>query len=101
MVLLMHTPIYSEALYEARMQKNECAYLMAAPDEKVECYSDHRKRQQKADAPTKEAYDYIVSEPLIKALLVGHLHENIEDAVTQTLTQYITGDDTVREITFI
>ena len=37
---------------------------------------------------------------MIKALLIGHMHYDYEDAVTENATQYLTGCETAREITF-
>lgn len=99
-VLMMHTPIYTPALYKQMMQRSSCAYLMGTPEELMTSYSDYRYRQQKADEPTLAACEYIRTEPLIKALIVGHLHFDFEDAVTDTLTQYCTGVESAREITF-
>ena len=102
-VLMLHNPLYSENIYRYQMEvrKTECAYVVDAPEEKMQSYSDHRYRQQRADTITKETVAYIKSESLIRALLIGHMHYDLEDAVTETLTQYLTGCETIREITFI
>ena len=102
-VILLHTPLYTERLYRYQREEkhSECGYVVAAPEEKMQDYSDHRFRQQKADESTIATCEYIKNEPLIQALLVGHLHYNFEDPLTETLTQYMTGVDTIREITFI
>lgn len=99
-VLMMHTPIFTRALYEQMMQRSACAYLMGTPEELTTGYSDYRYRQQKPDEPTLAACEYIRTEPLIKAMIVGHLHFDFEDSVTDTLTQYCTGVESAREITF-
>jgi len=101
-VLMMHNPVYTPALFEYQMTKPDggIGYVMGAPEELIRGYSEHRYRQQKADEPTMAAYNYILSEKAIKALIVGHLHVDREDAVTDTLTQYMVACDTVREITF-
>jgi len=101
-ILLMHVPLYTEALCRAVMEtyRQPCSYLMAAPDAVVDAYeSDYRRRQQRADAVTREAFEYILSEPAIRAVLAGHLHEaNIEDPVADRLTQYIVDTQTARRI---
>lgn len=100
-VVMMHTPLHTKALYDSRMTGSaNNAALMGTPEELLQCYSPDRYRQQKPDAPTLEMVDYLKNEPLIKALIVGHLHNSFEDAVTDTLTQYCTGLNTAREITF-
>lgn len=103
MVLLLHNPLYTERLfrYQTEVRGSECGYVVGAPEEMMKGYSDHRYRQQKADAITEETVAYIKSESLIKALLVGHLHYDFEDAITDTLTQYIIGVETMRDITFV
>ena len=102
-VLMLHNPLYSENIYRYQLdvRKTECAYVVGAPEEKMTGYSDHRYRQQKADAITLETCEYIKNEPMIKALLIGHMHYDFEDAVTETLTQYLTGCETIKEITFV
>ena len=102
-VLLMHTPLYTPALYEYMMKERHspCAYLMAAPEECLAPYPPDRYRQQRADDVTREAYDYIVGEKAIRAILTGHLHFDREDPVTDTLTQYVIGVTSGRDITFV
>ena len=101
-VLMLHNPIYTEGIYRYQMEerKTECAYMVGVPEEKMTGYSDHRYRQQKADTITLETCEYIKNEPMIKALLIGHMHYDYEDAVTENATQYLTGCETAREITF-
>ncbi|MBQ8508907.1 MAG: metallophosphoesterase [Clostridia bacterium] len=99
-ILLMHNPLYEAKLYDLMInqRKSPCAYLVATPEELMTNYDEYRFRQQKADAITLETVDYIKNEPLIKALLIGHLHFDYEGSVTETLTQYVTGIGTIRKI---
>ena len=101
-VLLLHTPLYCEELYQIEITKNKgaCAYLMAVPEEKTVGYEKSRLRQQKADATTYEAYEYITTEPAIRAILTGHLHSDGIYAINDRLTQYVTGTKTLRTVTF-
>ncbi len=101
-LLLMHTPLHTDALCRNMIQHRgePCAYLMGSPESVISGYSAHRARQQRPDAVTREAYDYILSEPAIKAILAGHVHgEHYEDEIRPGLTQYIVGTDTARRIT--
>lgn len=101
-ILLMHTPLHTDALCREMIERREqpCAYLMGSPESVISAYSAHRARQQRPDAVTCEAYDYILSEPAIKAILAGHIHgEHYEDEIRPGLTQYIVGTDTARRIT--
>ena len=103
-ILLMHVPLHADDLCEDMMnvRGEPCSYLMNTPDSIVDTYSDHRARQQRADSVTREAYGYIVSEPMIKAIIAGHVHGRCyESKVTDTLTQYIVDVRTARRITII
>ena len=103
-ILLMHVPLHADDLCEDMMKVRgePCSYLMNTPDSIVDTYSDHRARQQRADSVTREAYDYIVSPPMIKAIIAGHVHGRCyESKVTDTLTQYIVDVRTSRRITII
>ena len=100
MILFMHTPLYTERLYDfSKARGGDSVSLMATPVEKMSWYSEHRFRQQRADAVTKEAYDYIMTEPWIKAIITGHLHVNYEERLTSGAVQFVTSCTDVREIT--
>ena len=95
----MHTPLYTESLYDfVKARGGDSVSLMATPVEKMDWYSQHRFRQQKADAVTQEAYDYIMAEPLIKAIITGHLHVNYEESLASGTVQFVTSCTDVREI---
>ena len=87
-----------EREYILQRQKEGIAYLTATPPELMRHYSEHRFKQQLADEPTLAVTEYIKSEPLIKAIIAGHLHFDYDGAVTPTLPQYVTGIGTVRTI---
>lgn len=99
-VLMLHTPLYTPALYDLsiRIHNGGPAYLMAVPEEKMRNYSPDRYEQQLADETTLSAYEYILSEPLIKAVLAGHIHHNVEDLLPGERPQWITGLHTLRQI---
>lgn len=103
-ILLMHTPLHTEFLRRMLMDVDgqPCAYLMASPDDVLATYSDHRRRQQRPDSVTREAYEYMTSEPSIKAILAGHIHgDHFEDPITEKLTQYTVGTCTARRIKIV
>ncbi len=98
-VLYMHDPLYSADLYEYTFGltggRNCC--LVGTPEERIQPYQEEfRKEIERPDAPTREAIDYIKEEPLIKAILTGHIHHDYETMITDTLPQYVTGMDTMR-----
>lgn len=109
MILLMHTPLYEPTLYDIRVNRREeyglppqnppCAYLLAVPEELMGDYDAHRFRQQKADEITKRTFDYIHNEPMIKALITGHLHSNYEGKLANGIPQIMTSDTDLRIIT--
>lgn len=101
-ILMMHCPLHTEYLRHELMDVDSqpCAYLMGSPEEVLSTYSDHRRRQQSPDDVTREAYEYMISEPAIKAILAGHIHgDHFEDNITDKLAQYTVGTCTARRIT--
>ena len=80
-ILAMHVPLYTEAFAAAIMQGSPCAYLTGAPEDLLRDYPEDRRIQQTPDEATLRAIAYIKSEPLIKAIITGHVHRNLEDTV--------------------
>jgi hypothetical protein len=101
-VLLMHNPLYERALYDLMLTTNKAglAYLTAVPEEMIRHYDDYRYRQQLADDATLAVFEYIKQEPMIRAVLSGHLHFDYEGRVTDTLPQIVTGIGTIRRVVF-
>ena len=105
-VLMMHNPLHTQQLYDEMMtnRKQPCAYLTGTPDALMTGYDEYRFRQQQADADTMAFIDYIYAQPLIRAVLAGHLHFNYETRLPSGIMQYVTGGgycgDT-REIEFV
>ncbi len=101
-ILLLHIPLYTEALYYHMMIDKNCndAAIMNVPPEKMTKYSDFRRTQQTSDEITKQAYEFIVNCKNIKAILTGHLHFDYENQITTNLTQYITGKTSIRILEF-
>lgn len=105
-VLMMHTPIYTQELWNHAMDAlgQPCAYLVGTPDDKVEVYPPDRRVQQRTDAPTRAFVDYVQSQPLISAVLAGHLHYDFECRLPGGAMQYVTGGGfrgCAREIEFV
>ena len=98
-ILAVHIPLYSEQFYAfCRKDVKSPGNLLAVPEELMRDYSAHRYEQQKADALTREVYEYIMSCDSIKVILTGHIHENFEAAISENIYQIATGVSTVREI---
>ena len=104
-LLAMHNPIFNEAQAVDMMQKGvKVLYTVGAPEEILSTYPPDRRAQQTPDESTLRAIKYIKEEPLIKALVVGHLHRNFEE-VLENGVQQITTDGSytgfVRELTIV
>ena len=101
MVLMMHTPLYDPALYEIMMGRCPCAYLAGVPEELMRCYPEDRYIQQMADEVTLEMMEYIANEPLVKAILAGHIHANCETVYAGRIPQLTVGCVDARVIEFV
>jgi len=105
-ILAFHDPIFEQSLYDFHMTEHpaECTYLVGCDEEHLMPYNEFRAVQQRPDAPTLKMIDYIKNEPLIKAILTGHLHFSFESNLTDSLPQFVTGgsyENVAREITLI
>ena len=99
-LLFLHTPLYEEKLADMVFAEgNPCSYLMGAPEKLCFTYPPDRRIQQTADGVTRAAYEYILSEPLIKAVFAGHLHFDAETMLTPSLPQFVTGKESFRRVT--
>ena len=106
-ILAFHDPLFEQSLYDdhfKRMPQEPCTYLVGCDEEHLLRYSEFRAVQQRPDAPTLRFIEYVKQEPLIKAILTGHLHFSFESFLTPTLPQYVTGgayEGVAREITLV
>lgn len=99
-VLFMHNPLFEKTLFDCEFINNKgfCANIVGTPDEFFGRNNEKRQPVLKPDAATYEMYEYIKEQPLIKAVLAGHLHYDFESMITDKLPQYVTGIDTIRQI---
>lgn len=104
-ILAMHNPIFTKEYADMILGEGEkCAFLMGAPEEYTSKYPEARRHQQTPDEATLKAVEYIKSEPLIKAIIVGHTHRNYEGRLDNGVLQITTGGGYkgyAREITII
>ena len=106
-ILCFHAPLFEQSLYDYHYSLetgDSCTYLTGLDEEYLERYSEFRAYQQRPDGPTLKMIEYLKKEPLIKAILTGHLHFSYESNITEELPQFVTGggyDDICREITII
>lgn len=90
-ILDMHNPLFTRELADEMINGGEpCAYLVGAPEEYTSKYPEYRRLQQTPDEATLRAIEYIESEPLIKALAVGHVHRNHEGHLDNGVIQIAT-----------
>ena len=92
-ILFTHIPLYTEELHERASHA-----MLAIPTEIVSTFSEYRIFEQTANGDTVAAVEFIKSCPQIKAVFSGHLHFDFESS-EGTFKQFVTGLDTVREIT--
>ena len=90
-LLCMHNPLYAKNLAEKQFHKGGSCALVNVPLELIEQFpSSYRRFQQEPDEATVRAYNYIMSEPLIKAVFCGHLHDRHDEALENGVMQYVT-----------
>ena len=100
-VLCMHVPFHTENIWRADIRfwhDEKSRFRNVAPDP-----SGEYKRQQ--DDPVTSAFiAYLKTEPLLKAILAGHLHITIQEQFSPTATEYVVGGNFLfhgEEILFI
>lgn len=98
-LLFLHVPLYTDELAELNETVGDgTSFLMATPDDRLKTYSEKRYIQQRADAVTWEAYEYIKNEKQIKCIFTGHVHFDFECRLNDWCKQIGCGCDTIREI---
>ena len=90
-VLCLHVPLYTEKILRAnahfwngdspKFRKEDVAREWAAGD----------FRRQREDATTQAFLAALKAEPLLKAILAGHLHITVEDRFSPTAMQFVVG----------
>ena len=100
-VLMLHTPLYEPDFYEDAMARfHDSSYLCGVPDELLENYSQNHREYQAADEITKETVAYIAGEPLVKAILTGHMHYDYDSVFAGRIPQLCTNSTTLRVVEF-
>ena len=101
-ILFMHAPLYEKELYLKSYEfwNGEICLLGSDADAHPEVRGDIAEPTDSS----KAFYEYVVGEPMIKAVLAGHLHFEFESRLPGGIMQYVTdrGDrGNAREITII
>jgi hypothetical protein len=100
-ILCMHVPFYTDDIWRAtqRFWGNGKQPILGA---KIEPTSDYLKQQ--SDPTTRDFINYLKHEPLLKGILAGHEHINVQEKFSETATQYVVGGNfffCAQEIMFI
>lgn len=89
-ILGVHTPLYVPSLADYMMGVYRNAGVLAAPEALVATYPRHVQNLQAANEATRQAAEYICSEPAIKAVIAGHTHCNHEGEIAPGKPQIVT-----------
>ncbi len=101
-ILFMHAPLYEKELYEKSYEFWNGEICLLSSD--ITAHPEVRGDIAEPSADSKAFYEYVISEPLIKAVLAGHLHFGFESRLPGGTMQYVTdrGDrGNAREITIV
>ncbi|MDO4858564.1 MAG: metallophosphoesterase [Thermoguttaceae bacterium] len=91
-VMMCHVPLYTPKLFDRMVNVNHTlGYVTGAPEELIRHYPKHRFEQQRANDFTLEFIDYLKKQPLLKAILCGHLHFPFQERFSETAIQYVAG----------
>jgi len=86
-VLCMHVPFFTDLIWLAheRFWNSKGRFRSAA----VEARGDFKRQLE--DATTRDFIAYLKREPLLKAILAGHLHITVQDRFSPSAMQYVVG----------
>lgn len=105
-ILCMHVPIFEKSLYDYHCERTgigSSCYL-AGCDEDHLPYDEWRAIEIRPRGITMEMVDYIRSQPLIKAVLAGHVHFGFVSEIAPGMPQFVTDggySDHARELTIL
>lgn len=103
-VLCQHVPFFSERILRANLHfwdGNGAKFRNAALPPVAKLPGDFRRQHE--DPTTRDFVAYLRGEPLLKAILAGHLHITVEDRFSPTAMQYVVGGNFLfhgREVLF-
>ena len=88
-VLCMHVPFMTEQIRRATT-RFWSKHLASSINDKVYAPSGDYKTQLN-DAVTRDFITYLKKEPLLKAILAGHIHVTVQEQFSPTARQYVVG----------
>jgi len=78
-ILCMHVPLFNlERAEDMLLRGRPAGYMIAPVDECRIKYNESHAIAQKPTKETLDAVEYISNEPLIKAIVAGHIHEDFD-----------------------
>lgn len=100
-VLCMHVPFYTDDIWRTNIRfwtNCDKPFRNARPD----IYGEYKL--QREDPVTSAFIQYLKTEPLLKAILAGHLHFTMQDQFSATAREYLIGGNflfTAQEVLFV
>ena len=91
-VLCMHVPFFTDLIHHASVKYWNYSGRRLAAMPAVLAVNGDLKRQQE-DPVTRDFIAYLKTEPLLKAILTGHLHITVQDRFSPTAMQYVIGSN--------
>ena len=88
-VLCMHVPFFTNFIWQAHERFWRGTGRFTAEGIAPEVRGDFKRQQD--DATTRDFIAYLKGEPLLKAILAGHLHITVQDRFSPTAMQYVVG----------
>ena len=88
-IALFHIPIYSKKFFKEIYTKAsthkkypvKCSYLVGVPDDKIAICDPKEMKSQIPNEVTKKVVKILSTNPLIKGILCGHVHQNVVDTL--------------------
>ena len=105
-ILCLHVPLFEKKLYDYHIERSgpgSCSYLLGSDEDHLPD-DEWRAIEIRPRGITTEMAAFIKSQPLIKAVLAGHIHFNFVSELAPGMPQFITGvgcDGYAREITIL
>lgn len=88
-VLCMHAPIMTESIWRANSKFWPGCGKKYRADTVAAVRGDYKRQLE--DKTTADFVAYLKREPLLKAVLAGHLHIAVQDRLSPTAVEYVTG----------
>ena len=102
LVLCMHVPFFTDVIWRANRRFWSQKLASDIHDEVYKPSGDYLRQQE--DPTTSQFIAELKKEPLLKAILAGHLHLTVEDQFSPTARQYVVGGNFMfhgREVIFV